>query len=62
MLVFLLVVVGGWGAEDGVLRVAVLSDLHINLGPNPSCLGMHTQSNASVPTRWCDPPLSLVRG
>ena len=62
-LVLLVVVLLGALANDdsnGVL-VAVLSDPHINMSPNPSCLPPHTQSNVSVPTLFCDPPLSLVR-
>ena len=42
-------------------RVAVLSDLHINLGSKASCMDGHSQKSAADAALWCDAPLSLVQ-
>jgi hypothetical protein len=47
--------------ESGSVHVAVFSDVHLNLGPEMSCLGEHVvDNNFDVAQLWCDSPLSLI--
>lgn len=59
VLLMAVAVAGGFGK---LVKVAVLSDLHLNLQSTGSCFSGHSDGgNSTTPHLWCDSPLELIR-
>jgi hypothetical protein len=58
--VLLLVVALAWGVGAAPLRVAVLSDAHMNIGTQLSCYGHTVTGDGQTAQLWCDSPIRLV--